>query len=95
MAVPFISGAVAGFSGQITTIFPDDPGLQKIYGGTEETHSTKGAETTMGTLSPAVTTIAALECAEVVKIILGKGDTCRNKLFFVDLLDSVFEILTL
>lgn len=95
LGVPFISAAVAGFSGQITTIFPDDQGLKLIYGDVEDDIPSRGAEATLGTLSPVVTTLAALECAEVVKIILGKGTPLRNRLLIVDLLDNTFEVLKL
>ena len=95
MGVPFISAAVAGFSGQITTIFPEDQGLKLIYGAIEDDVPSKGAETALGTLAPVVTTLASLECAEVVKIILGRGTPLRNRLLIVDLLDNTFEVLTL
>ncbi len=70
MGVPFISAAVAGFSGQLTTIFPEDQGLKLIYGAVENDIPSKGAEAALGTLSPVVTTLASLECAEIVKISL-------------------------
>ena len=95
MGIPFIFAAVAGFSGQITTIFPEDPGLRQIFGASEENRSAKGAEASIGTLSPIVTTLASLECAEVVKIIIGRGTPLRNQLFIVDLMDNTFEIISL
>ncbi|MEA1968829.1 MAG: ThiF family adenylyltransferase [Thermodesulfobacteriota bacterium] len=30
--IPIVSGAIAGTAGQVCTIFPDDPGFEKIYG---------------------------------------------------------------
>jgi len=95
MGVPFISAAVAGFSGQLTTVFPEDQGLKLIYGAVEDDVPSKGAEAALGTLLPVVTTLASLECAEVVKIILGRGTPLRNRLLIVDLLDNTFEVLSL
>jgi len=94
MGIPFVFAAVAGFSGQITSIFPEDPGLQQIFGASEDRPS-KGAEASLGTLAPIVTTLASLECSEVVKIILGRGTPLRNQLLIVDLNDNTFEILSL
>lgn len=95
LAVPFVSAAVAGLAGQITTIFPEDPGLSQIYGPLEDNPPDKGAETALGTLPPAVTTVAALECSEVLKIILKKGLNLRNRLMLIDLIDNTFEVLQL
>jgi molybdopterin/thiamine biosynthesis adenylyltransferase len=95
LGAPFISAAVAGLSGQITTIYPQDPGLRQIYGSPQDGFPSQGAEAALGTLSPVVTTIAALECAEVVKILLGHGTPLRNRLLIVDLMDNTFESLEL
>ncbi len=92
--IPMVSGAVAGTSGQVTVIFPQDAGLRLVYGNPEEAPP-KGAETTLGTLSPAVTVIAAVECSEAVKILLGKKNTLRNRLLLLDLSDNTFETIAL
>ena len=91
---PLVSAAVAGASGQVTTIFPEDQGLALIYGAAEKVPS-KGAETTLGTVPHAVTFLAALECAEVIKIILNKPGLLRNQLLVADLDDAVIDIATL
>ena len=93
LTIPLVSGAVAGFSGQVTVIYPEDPGLQQIYGASTDDRPAKGAEATLGTLSPAVTTIAAIECSEIVKIIIGRSAGLHNKLLIIDLLDNMFEVL--
>jgi molybdopterin/thiamine biosynthesis adenylyltransferase len=94
MGAPLVSAAVAGSSGQLTAIFPDDRGLSLIY-GEEEKLPTSGAEATLGTVPYAVTFLAALECAEVTKIILGKPGVLRNKLLVADLDDAVIDIVRL
>ena len=91
---PMVSAAVAGASGQVTTIFPEDPGLKLIYGA-EEKVPPKGAETTLGTVPYAVTFLAALECAEVIKIIQNKPGLLRNKLLLADLDDASIDTITL
>ena len=91
---PLVSAAVAGLSGHITTIFPEDRGLKLIYGPPDHLKST-GAEASLGCLSSAVSVLAAFETAEVVKIILDQGSLLRNKLLIVDLLDNITEVLDL
>jgi len=94
MGRPMVSAAVAGASGHVTTIFPEDRGLRLIYG--EPQHlPLKGAETALGTVPFSVVFLASLECAEVAKIILKKGSPFRNKLLVADLNDGVIEVMNL
>ena len=92
--IPLVSAAVAGGSGHVTTIFPEDPGLKLIYGDPVDP-SRKGAEASLGCLPQAVTLLSSLECSEVLKILLKKGNVARNKLIVVDLLDNTFDVLKL
>jgi molybdopterin/thiamine biosynthesis adenylyltransferase len=91
---PLVSAAVAGASGHVTTIFPGDRGLRLIYG---EPHNLplKGVETTLGTVPFSVTFLAALECAEVSKVLLGKGSPLRGRLLLADLMDGMIEVINL
>ncbi|MDO8941730.1 MAG: HesA/MoeB/ThiF family protein [Desulfobacterales bacterium] len=91
---PFVSAAVAGASGHVTTIFPEDTGLRLIYGEPGQLPP-KGAETSLGTLPYAVVFLATLECAEVVKVILKKGSLLRHKLLVADLMDGIVEVMNL
>ncbi len=91
---PLVSAAVAGSSGHLTTIFPEDQGLRLIYGDPEKV-PLKGAETALGTVPYSVTFLAALECAEVTKVILGKGTPLRHKLLLADLLEGTIEVMSL
>jgi molybdopterin/thiamine biosynthesis adenylyltransferase len=91
---PMVSAAVAGTSGHVTTIFPEDRGLRLIYGDPQHL-PLKGAETTLGTVPFSVFLLASLECAEVAKIILGRGVPLRNKLLIADLTDGVIEAMNL
>jgi molybdopterin/thiamine biosynthesis adenylyltransferase len=91
---PMVSAAVAGASGHVTTIFPEDRGLRLVY-GEPQTLPLKGAETALGTVPFSVFFLASLECAEVAKIILKKGTPFRNKLLVADLSDGVIEVMNL
>jgi molybdopterin/thiamine biosynthesis adenylyltransferase len=94
IGAPLVSAAVAGLSGQVTTIYPEDPGLVLVYGSPDEI-SAKGAEGTLGCLPQAVVLVASLECAEVLKILLGHPHLLRNRLLLVDLADNTFETMHL
>ena len=94
LKIPLVHGAIAGFNGQLTTIFPEDKGLELIYGSNEDLPE-HGSEVTLGapTVTPAL--IASLEAQEVVKILLKRGKLFRNKLLYVDIEDGTIEILKL
>ena len=91
---PMVSAAVAGASGHVTTILPQDQGLRLIYGDPQNL-PLKGAEATLGTVPYAVFLLASLECAEVTKIILNRGVPLRNKLLVADLTDGFIEVMNL
>jgi molybdopterin/thiamine biosynthesis adenylyltransferase len=93
--IPMVSAAVAGMSGHVATIFPEDKGLETIYGPEDQLSLAKGAETRLGCLAPAVNLMASLECAEVLNVLLEKNKTLRDKLLVVDLADYTFETLQL
>ena len=86
LRIPLVHGALAGFEGQVMTIFPDDPGLKHLYrnegaGGDKS----KRPESILGvpTLTPSL--IATLEAMEVLKVILKREKIFRNTMVHVDL----------
>jgi molybdopterin/thiamine biosynthesis adenylyltransferase len=92
--VPLVHGAVAGFSGQITVIFPEDPGFRAIYGD-PQTAPEKGIETELGNLAGIVSAVAALQVQETIKILTGIGRPLRNRLLFLDSLNGAAELISL
>jgi molybdopterin/thiamine biosynthesis adenylyltransferase len=94
LKIPMVTAAVAGVSGQITVIHPEDQGLAALYGDLASAPD-RGAETTLGNLPYAVTMLASLECSEVVKILLGRGSTLHGRLLIFDLAEPVFEVIDL
>ena len=92
--VPLVHGAVAGFSGQLMTIFPEDAGFQAIYGNGETTPE-KGIETELGNLAGIVSAVGSLQVQETVKVLTGIGRPLRNRLLFLDSLNGVAEIISL
>ncbi|HUU80551.1 MAG TPA: HesA/MoeB/ThiF family protein, partial [Acidobacteriota bacterium] len=86
LGVPLVHGALAGFEGWMMTIFPDDPGLKRIYGGGEvKENNAKAPEAILGipALTPSI--IGTLQAMEVLKIILKRGKIFRNSMAHVDL----------
>jgi molybdopterin-synthase adenylyltransferase len=92
--VPLVSAAVAGATGQLTVIFPEDRGLAAIYGAPSNL-SAGGVEAVLGNLPHTVTVMAGLQCAEVVRVVLSKENVLRNRLLVVDLTDLTFAVMRL
>jgi molybdopterin/thiamine biosynthesis adenylyltransferase len=92
--VPLVHGAVAGFTGQVTTIYPEDIGFRAFYGDPRDTPE-KGVEVELGNLPGIVSTIASLQVQEAIKVITGLGRPLRNRLLFIDSLNGVSETISL
>jgi molybdopterin/thiamine biosynthesis adenylyltransferase len=92
LEIPFVHGAIAGFSGQLMTIFPGDKGLDAICG----LSSNKcGIETQTGNPAATAAIVAAWEVQEAIKIITGIGTPLRNRLIFLDFADGTFDEISL
>jgi molybdopterin/thiamine biosynthesis adenylyltransferase len=91
---PLVSAAIAGHSGHITTVLPGDPGLARIF-GPPGAQRPPGAEKQLGNLAATVNIVAALECSQVVKLILKHPGILRNRLLVVDLTDYTFDTVSL
>jgi molybdopterin/thiamine biosynthesis adenylyltransferase len=87
--IPLVHGAIAGLMGQVTTVFPGDDTLALLYG--TGTLPEQGAESLLGT--PAVTPqlVAAFQAAETLKLLLGRGDTLRRQVLYIDLESGLVE----
>lgn len=86
LGIPLVHGAIAGFGGQLMTVYPDDRGLKLLYRGEGMKRADpKSPESVLGvpTVTPAL--IGALEAMEVLKIVLKRGTVFRNTMVYVDL----------
>ncbi|MDD2585733.1 MAG: HesA/MoeB/ThiF family protein [Syntrophomonadaceae bacterium] len=88
--IPLVSGAVGGWYGQIAVLYPGDATDRYLYG---ENPDPRGLEKEEGTLPFAPAVIASIEVAEVVKILINRGQGLKNKICMVNLLDMEFDIL--
>jgi molybdopterin/thiamine biosynthesis adenylyltransferase len=94
--IPLVSAAVGGLAGQVTTVFPQDRGLELIYGPRESLKESKGVEIILGCPPQAVGLIASAQSSEVIKILLEQNDgLLRNKMLLVDLSTHTYETLHL
>lgn len=86
LGIPLVHGAVAGFIGQIMTIFPEDTGMGNIYDKSREpAPPDKNPALKLGV--PAVTPaiIASFQVMETIKILLKNRDIIRNRLVYLDI----------
>ncbi|MFO7695758.1 MAG: ThiF family adenylyltransferase [Anaerolineae bacterium] len=83
MGVPMVHGAIAGYTGQVTTIYPEDAGLASIYGpGPYPVH---GIETELGNPTATPMMAASWELQQVVKYVIGsERGLLRSRLLLMD-----------
>ncbi|MCP3941480.1 MAG: HesA/MoeB/ThiF family protein [Desulfobacteraceae bacterium] len=93
-AIPLVSGAIAGVCGQVTVIFPEDPGYELIY-GKKSVCLSRGIEGLTGNIAYCALLVASLQASECVKVLLKRGDILRNKLLIADLESNRFEVVEL
>lgn len=91
--IPMVHGAIGGFYGQVTTIFPNENTLDFLY--PENGRVEEGIEKELGNPSFIPPLIASVEVAEVIKILIGRGELLRRKILFVDLLENSFDLIIL
>jgi molybdopterin/thiamine biosynthesis adenylyltransferase len=95
LAIPYVYASIAGFSGQLMTIFPEDVGLSSLYGSSSTPVPEQGIETRIGNPPATVAMIAALQVQEVVKIITGVGTPVRNQIILVDARECAIDRIQL
>lgn len=94
LGIPMVHGSIAGFLGQVMTIFPHDSGLRGLYGGADELPE-QGLEAQLGTPAATPMAVAAWEAQEVVKILTGCGEPLRNGLLVMDMGTGSVDFLEL
>lgn len=89
--IPCIHGAIAGWYGQVSTVFPEDTRIRSYLMNAKA----KGVEINIGNPSFTPACIASHQVSQTLKVLLGKGELLREKLMFIDLLEDEVEILKL
>jgi len=90
MQIPLVHGAVEGWYGQLATQFPGDKVIEQIYAHGETGNPEKKYISTLA-FTPAL--VASLQVAEVIKILLERGELLRNKIMLINLLDMDMETI--
>jgi len=91
IGIPLVHAAIAGFTGQVSTIFPGDPGLKVLFrnpGG-----DGKGIEVQLGNPAGTPAIAAAFQAQEVVKVLTGMGEPLRDKVLYFDTEYNNFHII--
>jgi len=94
IGIPMVHGSIAGFMGQVMTIFPGDPGLHSLYGDPGDLPE-QGLEVELGNLAATAMLVAAWEAQEVIKILLDRGTLLRHRLLVIDMESGTCDILRL
>ena len=82
LGIPLVHGTIGGWFGRLSIQFPGDRSLQRLYPGNGEL---EGIEVNLGNPSFTPAVIAALQVAEMVKILLNIGVPVRNRCLTIDL----------
>ena len=94
LGIPMVHGSIAGYLGQVMTIFPGDRGLRSLYGEPGDLPD-QGLEAQLGTPAATPMAVAAWEAQEAVKILLGRGEPLRNRLLVMDMESGTIDVLQL
>jgi len=94
LGIPMVHGSIAGFMGQVLTIYPGDTGLVGLFGNTGEIPE-QGIEARLGTPTATPMMVAAWEAQEAVKVLTGVGEPIRNKLLVIDMMTGTVDELRL
>ncbi len=89
--IPIVYGAIAGWYAQLSTIYPGDRSLDKLY----PEDYTKGIETELGNPSFTPALVASLQVAEIVKVLLKREGVLQNKLMTINTLSMECLIIDL
>jgi molybdopterin/thiamine biosynthesis adenylyltransferase len=84
--IPFVHGAIGGFGGQVSVIFPGDRSLHTLYGSSQPDGHMLGNPPFTAQL------VSALQCGEAIKLLVGRGELLRGKLLFVDMYQNTFDV---
>lgn len=89
LKIPCIYGAIAGWYGQVSTVFPEDQFLKAYL----KHARSRGVETDIGNPSFTPALVASYQVAEALKVLLSRGGLLREKILYVDLLNNEVEFL--
>lgn len=87
LRIPLVHGAVEGWYGQVTTVFPGDFVLERLYARRKKQEA--------AALMITVSAVTALQVGEVIKIAAGTGELLRQKVLFLDMQTGDFSFVNM
>lgn len=91
LGIPLVHGAIAGWYGQVATILPGEGTMDKLF---HNSLGQKGPDLGNPSFTPAL--VAAVQAAEVIKILLGRGELLSgDKVLFIDCLNHEYSCVRL
>lgn len=90
--VPLVHGAIAGWSGRVTTVLPGGPGLEVLYPPARTPR--RGVEQQLGNPATTPALAATLQAQEVLAILSGKGARLAGRLQHFDLETGEFALFS-
>ncbi|QTL98901.1 HesA/MoeB/ThiF family protein [Iocasia frigidifontis] len=91
LGITLVHGAIAGWYGQVTTIFPGDKTLDILYAK----KNIEGIENKLGNPSFTPAFVASVQVSETLKILIARGELLRNKILYADLFAQDYEVVSL
>ncbi|MBC2716878.1 MAG: hypothetical protein HF978_16360 [Desulfobacteraceae bacterium] len=93
LKISLVHGAIAGFEGQVMTIYPESAGCDNLFLKPEDQLNLheKSSESILGVPSITPVFIASLQAMEVVKIILRRGNLLNGRILYSDIELSEFN----
>lgn len=91
--IPMIYGAIGGFYGQVSVIYPEDDTLDQIY--PHKQWISQGIEKKWGNPPFTPQVIAGVQTAEALKLLAGRKTYLRHAVLHLDLLCHAYEIVPL
>ena len=88
LKIVLVHGAISGWYGQVSTIYPGDDTLNYLY-------KSKNINNELGNPSFIPPNIASIQVSETIKVLLNKGDNLRNKVLLIDLLYNDYNIVNI
>lgn len=89
LKIPCVHGAIAGWYGQVSTVFPEDTFLRSHLSKQKAT----GIEKEIGNPSFTPALIASYQVSETIKVLLNRGAVYREKILYIDLFENEVEII--
>ena len=87
--LPLVHGAIAGWYGQVATIYPNDTTLDIL----DPKDIKRGIEKELGNPSFTPALVASIQVSEVIKLLLNRGDLLRNSFMMIDLYTNDIEVI--